>query len=182
MSEESKSILPQSALDRRLISAAAAHKTPEEMSEAVLGRLTPAQCIDRVKEIIASQDVWSELESRKLLLFQMQEHLDWLTENRDKEHKDMTGNSILSSIPRMMKLLSDSLDKSRINAAEVSTKLGSEHARMYVEGYTRGFEAILKLLSERGHAVVEEEEMLEIMELGVQASGKYLEKVTAKDD
>lgn len=126
MSEDNKkSILPVSAIDRRLIKSAARQRTPQEMSEDVLGHLSPAQCVDRVKEIVESMDVWTEVESRRLLMFQMQEHLDWLHDNREND-------KVLSSIPRMYKLISESLDKSRINLDEVVNMITSTQARLLV--------------------------------------------------
>lgn len=125
MVEGTNSILPASSLDRRLISSAAKHHTPEQMSEAVLGKLTPAQCVDRVKVILSSRDVWTEIESRQLLMSQMQDHLTWLQENRENE-------KVLSSIPRMYKLVSESLDKSRINLDEVTNRINDTQARLLV--------------------------------------------------
>lgn len=173
MSEETSQIVPSSSIDRRLIKEAAKYSSPEEMSEAVLGKLTPAQCIARVKEILASKTVFDEVEERRLLLISMAEHLEWLTDQRENEKS-------WPVIARMYKVLSDQVERSNVNVSDISSKLAEDHARYFTEGYMKGFDAVVKLLAERNNIVVEEDELLEVMQVGVTTSAAYIEKVTAK--
>lgn len=169
------SILPASSIDRRLISLAAKHATPEEMSDGVLGKLTPAQAVDRVKSILSSKDVWTEMEERQLLMVQMQEHLAWLQKNRNND-------KVLSSLPRMFKLIAEALDKSRINLDDVSGKLATEHANYFVSGFVLGFEKILKTLAEREDITIDEDDIQDLLEIGASASHDYVERVTIKNE
>ena len=169
-----KSILPASSVDRRLISSAAKHATAQEMSDAVMGQLTPAQAIDRVKVLIESATIFDEIEDRKLLMWQMQEHLTWLSENREND-------KVLSTIPRMFKLIGDLLEKSHMNVSDLSTKLARDHAEYFISGFMVGFEKMLKTYSEQNEIVIEEEDIMELAQLGVEASKGYIETVTQYD-
>lgn len=145
----SRSILPVSSLDRRLLKAAAARQTPEQMSEAVLSQLTPAQAVTRVKDLIASKDVWTEAEERQLLMYQMQEHLDYLRDNRDN-------GKVLASIPRMFKIIADALDRSRINLDEVANRISATQARIMVAAIDAIVSRVVTGLIERGVDVQED--------------------------
>ena len=175
MGDSENSILPASSIDRRLLQAAAKYATAEEMSEAVLGRLTPAQCAERVHHLLTNKTILDEVQERRLLLIQMAEWLDWLKGQRDNPKS-------WAAISRSMKLLSDQIERSNVNVADISTKLATEHARMFIDGFTLGFEKVLKSLSEREEIVIEEDEIQELLEVGALASHEYIERVTQKND
>lgn len=172
---DGKGILPAASIDRRLVRAAAAFdKTPEQLSEAVLGQLTPAQAEERLHHILRSITILDEVEQRRILLIQMTEHLEWLKKNRDNPKS-------WGAINRTFKLVSDQIERTNINVEDISTKLGVEQARMFVDGFMLGFERTLKVLAERhDEIVIEEEEVMELTQVGVKASQEYIEKVTAR--
>lgn len=174
MSTSEVSILPSSSIDRRLIRAAAKYATPEEMSEAVMGKLTPAQCVDRVKTILESKTVFDEVQERRLLLVKMSEHLDWMHSQRENEKS-------WGAIARMYKVVSDQIERANINLTDVSTKLAADHAQYMVEGFMVGLERILKELREEREIVVDDEDVIELMQVGVNASQEYIERVTMKE-
>lgn len=167
------SILPQSSLDRRLMRAAAKYASPEEMSTAVLGQLTPAQCIVRRDEILASKTTMDEIQERRILLISIAEHLDWLKDQRDN-------SKAWPAIARTQKLLSDQIERTTINVNDVSTKLAEAHAATYVEAYMLGFHALLRALTERDMINVEPEVMQELATLGIEESSRYLEGQTQR--
>ena len=138
------------------------------MSERVLGQLTPAQCIDRVKTLLSSRTVLDEVEERRLLLISMAEHLAWLKEKRNDPQS-------WNAIARSFKLLSDQIERTNINVNDVSTKLAEAHAASYVEAYMLGFNALLKALAERDMIDVEPEEVKELVTIGITESNRYLE-------
>lgn len=175
MGTEQNSILPQSSIDRRLLKAAAAYKTGVEMSELVLGKLTPAQCLDRVNQLIDSKTTLDEVRERRLLLVQMAEWVEWLKSKRE----DTTS---WAAINRAMKLLSDQIERSNVNLTDVSTKLATEHARYFADGYVLGFEKVLRVLAERQEIVIDEDDIQELMEIGASTSSEYLERVTSKGE
>lgn len=167
----SNSILPASAVDRRLIRAGARYASPQELSEATLGMLTPAQAVDRLNEILESKTVLDEVKERRLLLVKMAEHLDWI-ESQKHDPKSW------GAIAKQFKLVSDQIERSNLTLTDVSSKLGSEQAAFFVEGFVVGFNAILDRLGER--VGIEEEEIIELMEAGTKASEEYVESVTQK--
>lgn len=169
-------ILPERSIDRRLLRAAARRATAEEMSEAVLGQLTPAECLDRVKTILDSKNIWDEIEERRLLLIDIAEWLDWLKDQRDNTKS-------WQAINRALKLMSDQIERSNINVNDVSTKLAAAHAGYFTEGYLAGFNKVLDLLREREiiEAEIEDDEMFELVKAGVDESQEYLKKVTVRE-
>lgn len=170
---DSMSLIPESSVDRRLLRSAAKYETPEQMSDRVLGQLTPAQCIDRVKTLLSSRTVLDEVEERRLLLISMAEHLDWLKEKRNDPQS-------WNAIARSYKLLSDQIERTNINVNDVSTKLAESHAQMYVEAYMLGFNALLAALTERNMIEIEAEEVQELAGVGISAASRYLEGQTQK--
>lgn len=171
--EQNSSILPASSVDRRLISQAAKYATPQEMSDAVLGKLTPAQCLERVNTLLESKMVLDEVKERRLVLIQIAEWLDWLKGQRDNDKS-------WASINRAIKLLSDQVERSNINIADVSTKLAVDHARYFADGFMLGFEKVLRVLEERDEIVIEEDDIQDLVEIGIGASSEYLERVTIR--
>lgn len=173
MGDNTGSILPQSSMDRRLLKAASRYATAQELSDAVLNRLSPAQALERVTHLLDSKTIYDEVRERRLLLVQMAEWVDWLKEQRDNP-------KAWGAINRGMKLLSDQVERANINVDDVSTKLAEEHARYFAEGFSRGFEAIIKLISEKNDVIIEDDEVLELMEAGAEESQEYIERVTSK--
>lgn len=172
-------IIPAKAVDRRLMKEAATMtSTPQSLSDAVNGQLSPAQAHDRVKQILESINVYDEVEERRLLLFRMSKHLDFMEEQKHNP-------KAWGAINRTFKLVSDQMERSRLNVADISTKLSQDHARYFVEGYMQGFNALLNVMSERlalEEIVIEEDEIQEMAQVGVKNAQEYIEKVTARDE
>lgn len=167
------SLLPQTSLDRRLLRSAAKYETPEQMSERVLGQLTPAQCIDRVKTLLASRTILDEVEERRILLISMAEHLDWL---RDQRENPKSWNAI----GRSYKLLSDQIERTNINVNDVSTRLASSHAEYFVNGFMIGFERALRVIAEASDSAIDAEIVDAAIKDGIMASKEYVDSVTTK--
>ena len=168
-------MLPSSSIDRRLLAQAAKYATPNEMSEAVMGELTPAECVVRVKELLASKTIYDEIEERRLLLIQQAEWLDWLKTQRDNDKS-------WSAINRAMKQMSDQIERSNININDVSAKLSTEHARYFVEGFMLGFNRVLEEISKNEITELSEEYVEEVSLKAIETSREYLEKVTERSD
>lgn len=168
----SNSILPASAVDRRLIRGAAKYMTPQELSDSILNQMTPAQCVDRVNHLLESKTSFDEVKERRLMLMRMSEHLDWLME----QHKD--NDKAWGAIAKQFKLVSDQVERSNITLTDVSSKLGMDQAEYFVQGFVVGFEALLKKLGDR--IAIEEEEIIELMQVGTRASEEYVDSVTQK--
>ena len=171
------SLLPARSVDKRLIRAAARYDSPEEMSEFVNRQLSPAECKARVDELLTSKSEFDEVQERRLLLIQMAEHLDWLKDMRHNE-------KAWPQISRMMKVISDQIERTNINLADINMKLAQKYAEIFVTAYTIGFEKALKAIAETtGHDdILEVEVMEEVARIGIEASQEYLHKVTVRDD
>ncbi|AWY05854.1 hypothetical protein SEA_TANDEM_30 [Microbacterium phage Tandem] len=167
----SNSILPASAVDRRLIRGAAQYLSPQELSDSILGQLSPAECIDRVNVLLESKTSFDEVKERRLMLIRMSDHLDWLEKQRDNP-------KAWGAIAKQFKLVSDQIERSNITLTDVSSKLGADQAQFFVQGFVVGFDAILKKLDER--LDIPEEEIIELMESGTRASEEYIDSVTQK--
>ena len=168
----SNSLLPASAVDRRLIRAGAKYATPQELSEATLGMLTPAQAVDRLNEILESKTILDEIKERRILLVRMSEHLDFLMSQHQGNDKAW------GAIAKQFKLVSDQIERSNLTLTDVSSKLGNEQAAFFVQGFVVGFEAILDRLEER--LEIDEEEVIELMQVGTKKAEEFVDTVTQK--
>lgn len=166
-------LLPESSIDRRLLEAQRSYKTPNEMSEAVLRQLSPAECAVRVQDLLNSKTVLDEVQERRALLIGIAEHVEWLKTKRDDP-------KTWGNISRGMKLLSDQIERTNLNIDDVSTKLAEAHAQTYVEAYMRGFNALLDVMAERGIITVEPGEVAELTQLGISASSEYIQGQTQR--
>lgn len=167
------SLLPQASVDRRLLKAAKEYQSPNEMSESVMRQLTPAQCAVRVAELLESKTTLDEAQERRLLLISMAEHLEWLRSQRDNP-------KTWNVIARSYKTLSDQIERTNVNVADVSTKLAEAHAGTFVEAYMLGFNALLKVIAERDIIEIEPEEVKELAQVGVTEASRYLATQTQK--
>ena len=148
--------------------------TANELSEYVLGQLTPEQAANRVQELLESKTILDEVKERRLLLVQMAEHLDWMKQQRDNP-KSWT------AISRMYKVLSDQIERSTINVSDITGKLAAEHAMYFVEALNVGFDKIARAIAEQNEIVIPEEDILELVQVGSSASKEYLDRVTVKE-
>lgn len=164
-------ILPASSIDRRLLKAKARYATAQELSDAVLGQLSPAQALQRVNELLDEKSIPDEIRERRLLLVQMAEWSDWLREQKDNPKS-------WAAINRSLALLSNQIERSNINLEDVSTKLSADHARFFMDGFSLGFNKVLDLIKERLSVDIDEAEVIEMLEVGTRASADYLERVT----
>lgn len=167
----SNSILPASAVDRRLLRGAAQYLSPQELSDSILNQMTPAQCIDRVNHLLESKTSFDEVKERRLMLIRMSDHLDWLEKQRENP-------KAWGAIAKQYKLVSDQIERSNITLTDVSSKLGTDQAAYFVQAFVVGFEAILAELDER--LTINEEEVIELMQVGAKASEEYVDTVTQK--
>lgn len=171
--EGPRSILPSSAIDRRLLKAKAKYASAEELSEAVLGQLSPAQALERVNHLLESKSPADEIQERRLLVIGAAEWLDWLKDHRDDPRS-------WAQINRATKVLSDAIERANINIADVSTKLATEHAQYFVSGFMLGFNKVLEAIQERDMIEIDEDEVLALAQVGIEASKQYVDSVTLR--
>ena len=167
------SILPAKAIDRRLVRAAIGYNaTPQDLSEAVLGQLSPAEAEDRLHRLLNEVTILDEVEQRRLLLIDMSDHLAWMKTKREDP-------KMITALNQAYALVSKQLDKTNVNVADISTKLATDHAQYMVEAFMSGFAQILRTIEARGDIVVEEDDVKELIAIGMKSSQEQIAKVTA---
>lgn len=164
-------IIPAKAIDRRLLQAAAKFSaTPNDLSEAVMGQLSPAQAETRLHTILNEITILDEVEQRRLILVSMAEHLEWMKTHRDNP-------KMWGPLNRGYKLLSDQVERTNINIDEVSTRLAVDHARFFVDAFVVGMRELFRVMKTREVIDIPDEDVYELVEVGVSASKGYIDKV-----
>lgn len=167
------SILPPKALDRRLVRAAVGFNvTPQDLSEAVLGQLSPAEAEDRLHRLLNEVTILDEVEQRRLLLIDMADHLAWMKTKRDDP-------KMITALNQAFTMVSKQLDKANVNVADISTKLATDHAQYMVDAFMSGFSQILRVIESRGDIIIEEGDVKELIQIGIKSSQEQIAKVTA---
>lgn len=89
----SQEVATLSAFDAELLDGAAASESPNQLSARVGGVLSPAECVLRVRALLAERDVWTDPERKKLLLYRVYGLVDEMTElaRTTMDGKDYSG-------------------------------------------------------------------------------------------
>lgn len=168
-------LLPKQSIDRRLILAATKiGHTAQDLSDAVNNELSPAQALARVHELLKSMSIYDENDERKLLYIRMGKWLDDLQETHGKNLK------AAGAINRAFKLLSDQLERSRVNVDEISLRLAEKHAEYFVTGYRKALDEVLSRIQDESGEILEAEVVQEITSAGALVGMEYVETVTSK--
>lgn len=168
-------LLPKQSIDRRLILAATKiGHTAQDLSDAVNNELSPAQALARVHELLNAISIHDEVDERRLLLIRMGQWLDDLQTTHGKNLK------AAGAINRAFKLVSDQLERSKINIQDVSTRLGEAHAEMFVTAVLKCAEEIIRRTQDESGEILEAEVVQEITSAGASVAQEYLETVTSK--
>ena len=114
--------------DKKLLDLAASNATPNEM-EAATG-IPAAQAVTRVKTLLQSRDVWSELERRQLLLHDLYNLKNKLIDEAGDDRTTL----------RAISLLSDTLDKQYAITKEEMEQVSEVHARRMLEMIGKAFQ------------------------------------------
>jgi len=113
-----------SLLDETLIKAAASGKSGDEMEQ--LTGIPAAQAVLHVKQLLSNRDIWSEIERRQLLLFELNELKDSLSqraiEMRDEDSARLL-LKVLQEIGRRLDSERESLDVDIIKLNEYQQRI-----------------------------------------------------------
>lgn len=134
-----------SRFDNILLSGAAGGKSGNELSASVGGTLSPAECLVRVRHILADKDVWSDIERRQLLLHRIYSLTDELTElaSNTKDTKDY------SALTKALELLRKILAEQGQTSEEEMQRFVKLQASTMLEFIETAFEYAENLLSEK---------------------------------
>ena len=168
-------LMPKQSIDRRLIRAAMKiGHTAQDLSDAVNGQLSPAQALDRTSELLTGATIWDEVQERRLLLIRMGAWLDELQATHGKNLK------AAGAINRAFKLVSDQLERSKINITDVNVRLAEAHASYFVTGILRGYEEMVRRFHQETGEILEAEVLEDISSAGATLAQEYIESVTSK--
>lgn len=107
--------------DKQLLDLAAGNATPVEMERET--GIPAAQAVNRVKQLLASRDVWSELERRQLLLHDLYNVKNKLMSEAGDDRTTL----------RAISLLSDTLDRQSALTAEEMSRVSEVQARKMLD-------------------------------------------------
>lgn len=132
-----------SVLDDVLLRAAAGGKSAEEI-ERVSG-IPAAQALQRVKQLLASRDVWSEFEQRQLLLAELHELKDSLHEQAIEGGDTDAGRLML----RTLETIGKRLDSQQVTLDENLIKLTQYQERILLRAMDAALNFAKAELAER---------------------------------
>lgn len=104
-------------LDESLIRLAASGKSGEELERST--GIPAAQAVQHVKNLMARRDVWSEVEQRQLLLYQLNELKDSLSQNALQMQDPESARLLLKTL----ELIGKRLDSQKTQLDEQVLKL-----------------------------------------------------------
>lgn len=107
--------------DKQLLDLAASNATPKEMENAT--GLPAAQAVNRVKTLLASRDVWSELERRQLILHDLYNVKNKLLEESSNDAVTL----------QAIRLLNETLDKQSEITKEEMERVSDIQARKMLD-------------------------------------------------
>jgi DNA-binding Lrp family transcriptional regulator len=185
-----------SGLDARLldiVAEAGGRISGEEIAKKLnVESMTPARCAQRVREILKSQDLLSQVEQKALILLDFIKVRDMLfdriegTETRITKHGDVieveSSPGLFNTMVRMLKEWRLLIESMRQDVDSETVKIRAAHARIMMDAIVEMFEEFIRLLEQffidkdRLPTRIEMNEMMEeAMPFGFQA----LERKTA---
>ena len=182
-----------SGLDSRLldiVAEAGGRISAEEIAKKLgVESMTPARCAQRVREILKSQDLLSQVEQKALILLDFIKVRDLLfdridgTETRITKHGDVieveSSPGLFNSMIRLLKEWRVLIESMRNDVDSETVLIREAHAQIMMEAISVMFKQLMVRLSEEGFDIpvtLAMELMEEVMPLGFQA----LEKKTAE--
>jgi hypothetical protein len=158
-----------SLLDETLIRAAASGKSGEEMEQ--LTGIPAAQAVLHVKQLLNRRDIWSEVEKRQLLLFELNELKDSLTQNA----VDFRDNESAKLLLKVLQELGKRLDSERNKLDLDVIKLSEYQEKVLLRAMDSALNFAKAELSER-YPQVKKEELDELVVEGLVRAKYELEK------
>lgn len=149
-----------SLLDETLIRLAASGKSGDEM-QALTG-VPAAQAVQHVKGLMAKRDVWSEHERQQLLLHELNELKDSLTQNA-VDFKDLDSARLLL---KTLELIGKRLDAQQLTLDADVLKLSEFQQRVLFNALDAALQFAKKELRER-YPLVSSDELDEIVTEGL---------------
>jgi transcription initiation factor IIE alpha subunit len=139
--------LAQNELDEKIL-LKADHMSPEEISRALGGVISPAKVAVRIKELIKSRNWLTDYEEEQVVLWKMKRIVGKL-EEATHNHLDLDSAKVLINA---LKAIAERLDKRRAATQEELTSLHANQAQIM-------FEAIKVLIEKAAIDVAAQQEL-----------------------
>lgn len=114
-----------SLIDNTLIKGAAAGKSPEELSASINGVMSAAECLLHVRQLLQSRNVWELPERKQLVLIQLQNLAEDVSEAFRKSKTTEDGSLLLKTLSKV----SDVLEKQGTLTEEELRRVSEAQAR-----------------------------------------------------
>jgi len=150
-------------VDKQIIKLAGQRKSPEEISLAIGGILSPMEVAARITSIIESRDWLSTLDQKRLILDDMAFMIDKLktqVESVEWLHKD-DANSYRQALKDMLAMI----DNVTLQDEAQMMRISEVHARVMAGAIRLGYERAVFELQRK--YPIEEQEAYEALELAV---------------
>lgn len=131
-----------SLLDKRLVEMAANGATPDEMEESAF--IPAAQAITRVKEILASQDIWDEVEQRRLAVYSLQK----LKGQVEASGIDATNPKMVEAYTKLLAMVDRLQSKTAAISDSELERLAVMQASRFVQVFEMAYGRARQLLSQ----------------------------------
>lgn len=93
--------------DGILIDGAAGGRSANELSVLVNGTMSPAECVVRVRRVLADKDIWTDPERRKLMLHRVYEIVDELSDLASKTQDAKDYSALIRGMELLRKVLAE---------------------------------------------------------------------------
>jgi hypothetical protein len=130
-------------LDESLIRLAASGKSGEELERST--GIPAAQAVQHVKNLMARRDVWSEVEQRQLLLYQLNELKDSLSEAAFQLKDPESARLLLKTL----ELIGKRLDSQKVQLDDQVLKLSQYQQSVLLRAMDSALNFTKKELAER---------------------------------
>lgn len=113
-------------IDDLLLRAAAGGKSGEELERAT--GIPAAQAVQHVKHLLASRDIWSQVEQQQLLLAELQELKESLQESAIRQGDADSARLLLKTLETIGKRL----DAQKLDVSEAMLRLSEYQSRVMI--------------------------------------------------
>jgi len=146
-------------VDSQLLVSASLNRSAEEMAADVKGVVTPAQAVQRVRDILKSRDVFSYVEKQKLLI----EDSYFLLGKLKSQMQGFVSDTQAGAFARSVKQTAELLASASLGNEASMMRVAERHAAAMGAAIAIGFEMTLLELQKR-HSEIEEAEVFEVLQ------------------
>jgi len=170
-----KTVTKRAALDTLLLNEAASGKSPNEISAATGGAVSPERAAARIKELLASRaDYLSVREQQALVMHDLQNAKALLWEKIDGWGKD--GVEAFGPLIRLLKIIGDRVDALAKEGDDKAALITAAQARGFIKALEIVYDRLIERLSEQ-YPEVEQADVRQMVNKELPAAFEYVNKM-----